>query len=182
MRGLVTAVALGLFASASSGLHAQAQVPPALEGLRLGQLRTADLPCQVMSYGFACQPSDTLTLLFHGDTLTSITLSPPSDTLAQTPVTRWTRRWRAFTTRLLGTPDSVRTTDAAPGLGDSQRWLTAYWTSRPTGRWVAELGIVQHVHRDLAGESLYSHVWLTLRCQAFGVDIPHCPVIGTPPH
>ncbi len=128
-----------LLAALGGALWSQPTTPE-LEGYRLRTPRSAfprDLPCTSVPYGWACKPTDSLSLRFQNDTLFYIGYSilfvredcPP-------PLNEWRARLNTWSRGRFGVADSVR---MAPSTKSSSQDLTAYWSA---GSWNAQAAIM----------------------------------------
>lgn len=175
MRTSVTILSLLLATSPLPG-----QAPP-LMGFRLGTVRDAPmrvLPCTRAGHLDTCQASDSVTLDFLGDTVVAITYVRTIGLTAQRPATIWLNQFSAWTTRLFGTPDSVRGRDSSVTATDGPllyREVQAYWTGPSTRSWRATALIV-HISISTGEGPAIAAVIIQCRSPSqFGDSHAECP-------
>lgn len=117
--------------------------PGSFLGYRLGDPRAPSMrsvPCQSLSETVRqCEPSDSVRLLFLGDTLVAIRLRVEQHGRTASVQEAWRSRWANWTQRRFGPPDSVTLRDStytlAGGREVAARVLTAHWNSTASSGW-----------------------------------------------
>lgn len=168
-----------LFFNALCGACALAQLQPSIAGYRLGTLRSSlpkDFPCRQVGVPGqregateSCDANDTLKLGFQRDTLAVLymTLMKKDDGPASA-LARWNGRWRTWSAKRLGRPDSVRTEEP---LSESAQILKAYWNRQGTP-WKAQLYVRNTSFR---GGANLTWAYLILKCRSVDRgNLPTC--------
>jgi len=117
------------------------QSAPTLEGYRLKTPRLSlprDVPCMSVPYGWACHPTDSISLRFQRDTLFYIGYTVTyAEEDCPPPLREWRARWSAWSQSRFGAPDSVREAPSSNGPN-----VTAYWSAQGKTAWSAQAGVM----------------------------------------